>query len=458
MHILKRSASVHRLSLAILAASLVVAGDSSASAADDRPEHGLAQAVWESVSGDEELLNFYQQNRFRPLWVDTGQVSPQVSALLDLLESAEADGLRPGNYLRPGLMDALRNSGSGTAEDLARLDIELSKAFVAYVRDVRTVREVRIVYGEPALRPSLASAWEILSAGSSAPSIAEYVREMRWMNPIYAGLRRSIAEALTKETSPEELDLLHLNLERARALPAQDSSYILVDAAAAQLTVFEAGKAKKTMRVVVGAPGDATPMMVGMLRYATLNPYWHVPLDLTRERIAPRVLAEGMGYFRGRGYEVVDDWISGQVIDPETIDWNAVADGSVELFVRQKPGPRNGMGKVKFQFPNDLGIYLHDTPAKHLFELDDRSASAGCVRLEDADALATILFGERPVPQSAEPEQTLHLPEPIPVFITYLTAVPKDGRIVHREDVYGWDEARPASVAAIPAQGDGALP
>jgi murein L,D-transpeptidase YcbB/YkuD len=287
--------------------------------------------------------------------------------------------------------------------------------------------------------------------------MVDYVREMAWMNPIYTGLRQSIAEAIATEGTTPDLGLLQLNLERARALPAREDPYILVDAAAAQLTVFDGGEAQETMRVVVGAPEDATPMMVGMLRYATLNPYWHVPPDLTRERIAPRVIDEGMSYFRGRGYEVVDDWVSGQVIDPTTIDWQAVADGSIELFIRQKPGPRNGMGKVKFQFPNNLGIYLHDTPAKHLFELDDRSASAGCVRLEDADALAAILFGEQPVPQSDEPEQTLHLPEPVPVYITYLTAVPENGRIVRREDIYGWDDEESASVAAIPKQGEEAL-
>ena len=457
MKLFKRRISARRTPLLVFAAALVAAAPASATAADSSAQHPLAQAVWENVRGDEELLIFYQQHRFRPLWIEAGQSAPQASALLELLGSAEADGLESSDYLHPAVSSAISNSEAGASDDLARLEIALSRAFVAYMRDVREVRDADIVYGEPLLRPSPASAWEILSAAAEAPSMVDYVREMAWMNPIYTGLRQSIAEAIAKEGTTPDLGLLQLNLERARALPAREDPYILVDAAAAQLTVFDGGEAQETMRVVVGAPEDATPMMVGMLRYATLNPYWHVPPDLTRERIAPRVIDEGMSYFRGRGYEVVDDWVSGQVIDPRTIDWQAVADGSIELFIRQKPGPRNAMGRIKFQFPNNLGIYLHDTPAKHLFELDNRSASAGCVRLEDADALAAILFGEQPMPQSSEPEQTLHLPEPVPVYITYLTAVPENGRIVRREDIYGWDDEKLASVAPVPEQGEGAL-
>jgi len=246
----------------------------------------------------------------------------------------------------------------------------------------------------------------------------------------------------------EEERLVRLNLERARILPAHEDRYILVDAAAARLFYYEGGKIRDSMRVVVGTPDQPTPMMVGMIRYATLNPYWHVPPDLARARIAPRVLAEGLSYFNNRGYEVVSEWSrNARVIDPSTVDWKAVADGKKQVLVRQRPGPSNGMGKVKFQFPNELGIYLHDTPAKQLFNEDQRGFSAGCVRLENADGLGRLLFGSNPRAQSNEPEQTVSLPSPVPLYITYLTTIADKGRLVQRRDIYGRDSVQSAALA-----------
>ena len=102
------------------------------------------------------------------------------------------------------------------------------------------------------------------------------------------------------------------------------------------------------------------------------------------------------------------------------------------------------MGRITFMFPNDLGIYLHDTPAKELFRDPDRRFSSGCVRVEDAARLARWLFGRSVMARSKAPEQHLDLPDPVPVYITYLTAMPTDEGIVFREDAYGRDGVRPA--------------
>lgn len=449
MHIANRPFPF-RLPFSSIAAALLLLSATGGPAAAQTTSEALGDALRNLSDSESQLQDFYRQRAYRPLWIEERRLSPAVGAVLDVLGSADADGLDPAAYLRPALLDAVRLAAAGSPSDLARAELELSRSFAAYVRDSRTVREIGIVYAESALRPAPPSTSDTLAAVADAPARRDYITSVRWLHPIYAALRRAIQEA-PQGTSPEQVRILKLNLERARALPAGPATYILVDAAAAQLTYFEKGHPKKSMRVVVGTAHDATPMMVGMLRKATLNPYWHVPADLTRERIAPRVLSEGIGYFEKRGYEVVTEWWpSVKVADPRSIDWNAVAQGHIEIFVRQKPGPQNGMGKVKFQFQNELGIYLHDTPAKHLFELDDRSASAGCVRLEDPDGLARILFGRDAETSSTEPEQTLELPEPVPIYITYLTAAPVNGRIVRRKDIYGRDKAQLAADEARP--------
>ncbi|HEX6218301.1 MAG TPA: L,D-transpeptidase family protein, partial [Sphingomicrobium sp.] len=126
--------------------------------------------------------------------------------------------------------------------------------------------------------------------------------------------------------------------------------------------------------------------------------------------------------------------------------WQAVADGRVEVRVRQLPGPGNSMGRMKFMFPNTEGIYLHDTPDKELLTEASRLFSGGCVRLEDAPRLARWMFGKPLNPKGARTEQKVPLPQPVPVYITYLTAVPSGSSIAYFDDIYGRDAARTAQL------------
>lgn len=242
--------------------------------------------------------------------------------------------------------------------------------------------------------------------------------------------------------------LLRLNLERARALPANPyGRHIVVDAASARLWLYENGVVTDTMRVIVGKPTEQTPMLAGMMRYAILNPYWNVPPDLVRRRIAPAMVEKGPSLLSAMGYEALSDWtLDARVIDPAAVDWAAVAEGRQDVRVRQLPGGRNAMGKMKFMFPNDLGIYLHDTPDKALFKDETRRFSSGCVRLEDAPRLAQWLFHQPLKSSSDAPEQHIELPQPVPVYITYLTAAPTEKGIAYREDAYERDKVQFAAL------------
>lgn len=208
--------------------------------------------------------------------------------------------------------------------------------------------------------------------------------------------------------------------DRSLPLPARGRS-ILVDAASATLFMVENGRVVDQMRVIVGKPATATPTMRSTLYYATLNPYWNVPADLAWTLIAPNVLHYGQSYLEDRGYEVVSHFgTDARVLPASSVDWQAVANGDATVFVRQRPGPANSMGQMKFGFPNNQGIFLHDTPKKELFSEADRSLSNGCVRLEDAPRLARWLLGRDPASLSAGPEQFVALPGPVPIVIDYL--------------------------------------
>jgi murein L,D-transpeptidase YcbB/YkuD len=233
-----------------------------------------------------------------------------------------------------------------------------------------------------------------------------------------------------------------LNLDRARALPSSDAEgrYIVVDAGAARLYMFEDGKIVDGMKVIVGKKASATPMMASMIRYASVNPYWNVPVDLAQTLVAPKVLSEGLGHIQSERYQILSDWLEGaQEVDPASVDWRSVADGSTELRIRQLPGRGNSMGKIKFMMPNDYGIYLHDTNDKALFGREDRWISNGCVRVEDAHRLATWLYGSMPEGKNPSVEEDVALAKPVPVYITYMTAGADAQGVTFRPDPYAHD-------------------
>lgn len=231
---------------------------------------------------------------------------------------------------------------------------------------------------------------------------------------------------------------LALNLERARLLPGPWTRHVVVDAASAQLWYYSKGALDGSMKVVAGTKETQTPFMAGMIRYATLNPYWNIPPDLVANKVAPKILDGGS--LKAMRYEALADWSANPApLAQSAVDWDAVAAGRQEVRVRQLPGGSNAMGKVKFMFPNDLGIYLHDTPQRNLLAKDDRHFSNGCVRLEDAQRLGRWFFGETPKAKSDAPEQHVPLPQPVPVYLTYLTAVPTKDGVTFLPDVYGRD-------------------
>ena len=303
-----------------------------------------------------------------------------------------------------------------------------------------------VQYVDEQLRPKAPTPRGLLLTAASAPSLGEHVAKLEWMNPIYADLRSALIER--KYADERERALLAINLERARSLPGGRQRYILVNAAEQRLHTFDNGEEVDSMRVVVGKPKYATPMMAAFVRFAALNPYWYVPPDLAAERIAPNVVKRGLKYLDELGYEVMNAWDDdAEIIDPLTIDWAKVASGEEEVLIRQKPGPHNSMGRMKFMFPNSSGIYLHDNPERSLFEEASRLYSGGCVRLEDAARLGEWLFGRKLEWEGAQPEERVMLPRPVPVYITYLTAMPTASGIAFFEDVYSRDSAKLAAVA-----------
>jgi murein L,D-transpeptidase YcbB/YkuD len=405
----------------------------------DPIERSLRAAVTAPARADSDLAAFYRARGYRPLWLDGRRPRPEAFELIGLLRGATQDGLSPQDYAPDALDAATRRARSGDPAALASAELGLSRALAAYVADLhQPPKSAALVFDDPALkRPPTEGA--VLAEAGRAASLHAYLASARAVNPVYDQLRDEMASY-----SGGQAGLIRANLERARVLPANlGKRYILVNAAAQRLWFYEDGQVKGSMRVVVGKRDEQTPVMAGVIRYAIFNPYWNVPPDLVRDRFAPQVLHKGLSFVADQRMEALSDWSPrARVLDPKAVDWAAVAAGRQALRLRQRPGPENMMGSVKFMLPNPLGVYLHDTPKKALFSENTRAFSAGCVRLGDPTALSQWLFG-RPIaaPPGAAGETRVNLPAPVPVYIVYLTAAPGPKGPVFSPDIYGRDPA-----------------
>jgi L,D-transpeptidase YcbB len=425
------------IAAAALAGSLALLASSPASA--EGPAAVAPQSLAQPLAG-QGVADFYKARKGAPFWLSpsAGDAAQQLVALLS---TANLDGFSPEKYRLTAITAELEAARNGRRKSVERADEALSEAFVAYVADLRQDPGVGISYVDLQLRPSPPSPLAALLQAASAPSLSEYVASLGWMHPIYGELRKALGEH--KYGDDHERSILEVNLRRARALPSGSERYVLVNAAQQRLYMYEDRKPVDSMVVVVGKPKWPTPMLTAYIRYAALNPYWYVPPDLAPEDVAQYVVKYGLKYLDDYGYEVVSDWtLNPTVIDPKSIDWKAVNDGKIQINIRQRPGPKNFMGRIKFMFPNNFGVYLHDNPRRELFEKSSRYFSGGCVRLEDAWRLSRWLFRRELTWEGAAPEQPVPLTQPVPVYITYLTAVPDGRSVAYYDDAYGRDKAQ----------------
>ena len=418
----------------MLGASALVA-PSSAGADTVIAAPAVPSAVGQSVA------DFYKARKDAPLWFSP-EAGDAVQQLVRLLNSASVDGLVSQKYYTPELQaEIYRAQTKHKRKDIERADEALSNAFVAYVDDLRQDPGVGITWVDPSLKPTPPSPLAALLDAAAAPSLSDYVAKMGWMHPFYGELRQAITDH--KYSDDHQREILELNLKRARVLPAGKERYVLVNAAQQRLFMYENGKAVDNMVVVVGQTKYPTPMLAAYIRFAALNPYWYVPPDLAWEDVGQWVKKYGFSYFTRMGYEEVSDWTKNpQILDATKIDWDAVRDGKEQVLLRQNPGPNNFMGRIKFMFPNQFGVYLHDNPRRELFEKSVRYFSGGCVRLEDAWRLSKWLFHRDLTWEGHGTEEPVMLDQPVPVYITYFTAVPDGQSIAYYDDAYGRDKAQ----------------
>jgi murein L,D-transpeptidase YcbB/YkuD len=253
---------------------------------------------------------------------------------------------------------------------------------------------------------------------------------------------------------------IEVNMERWRWLP-QDLGprHVVINIADFSLAAVESGQTVLSMKVVVGKPYRRTPVFSELMTYLVLNPSWEVPPTIAIEDVVPS-LRKDPEYLAKQEMRLLEGWGADErELDPKAIDWSHVTRGNLHYRFRQRPGPGNPLGKIKFMFPNRFHVYLHDTPSRQLFARADRSFSSGCIRVERAvDRAEYVLRGDRRWTRlrltralAGGVEQTVLLPEPIPLHLLYWTAwVDDQGVVQFRRDVYGRDKLLDAALLEPP--------
>ena len=357
--------------------------------------------------------------------------SAVVSALEELDMKVALAQMAPQDHEYVGLKNALaRYRQLAAAGGWAPISTEMAEPELLAAIHARHVPEMSDSTRNPsAEQAALDRAAEIANARRAAksPLAAELVRFQTHHGLSATGRLDKPTLAALNIPVEARVQQIAANMERHRWLPRTlGSRYIYVNVPAFRLDAYDSGQKQLTMRVVVGEEyeGRTTPTFSDSMEVAVFRPYWNVTPDIQRLEVGPKAASDPA-------------WFASQNMEY----WK---DGGVTR-IRQRPGDKNALGLVKFLFPNSFNIYLHDTPAKSLFALDDRAASHGCIRLERPAALAQWVLGWDAARVEAAmhgaDNRTVRLPKKIPVYIVYFTAYVRDGKLMFADDVYGRDDA-----------------
>lgn len=300
-----------------------------------------------------------------------------------------------------------------------------------------------------------------VSALSTDSAVRNYMNDDRFDNLLFESVkqfqkRHHIAvdgiigpvtlRAMNKPVE-EKIEIIKLNLDLWRKLPRDlGDRYIIVNIPGYNLYGFENNEITLEMKVVVGRLNWSTPVFSDRMSYVVLNPDWNIPDSIFRSYVIPQA-RENESFMETQDITLLTSWREDAIyLDPNAIDWHEFDPDEWNIRARQEPGPMNPLGQIKFMFPNKYNVYLHDTPARGLFNRIERQFSHGCIRVEKPIELAEFVFkgsnrwsGERIAREikSSKVTRNVSLPRPVPIHLLYFTAwAETDGTVYFINDIY----------------------
>jgi len=390
------------------------------------------------------------------LWLEDGEFNQAGLEIYELINQAESKGLNSQDYLLGdinGIWTGIRYQDveNINPDNLKELDELLTRALLKYTSDLATGRFKpdtleREIVNEEILK---GFPW-IIESIKSDRSVEDVLSDYEPGHPYYLALLEGLEER--NNFNDNQIKEIILNIERWRMEYEQmPGNHLISNIPSFRLEVFEGSEAVINMKTVVGTPSRKTPVMEGNLNRITISPRWFMPTSIAVEDHLPKV-KEDVEHLERGNYKVYT-MENGQYvqINPKEIDWENVEanKNTFPYYFWQDSGPWNALGSLVFRFPNNQSIYFHDTPDTHLFALDDRARSSGCIRLEKPMELAKYLLEDMPewseerlTEKIVDRDETwLNLQSTLPIYLTYFTVVPdENGDLSFHDDIYEKNE------------------
>ena len=402
------------------------------------------------------VRNFYESMGRGLVWLRDAELTSQARGLIALLETADKKGLNPEDYDGPKWAARVQTLGKNSEYGLIGFDLALTVSAMRYASDLHLGRvdphqvginydvDVKKINLAEFLKHSVVDASDVAAAFQQLePTFPEYLQTEEALQ----AYEEQAEDGDARQAVTTRVNQLELALERWRWIPFGSSQpVIVVNIPEFQLRAYdEEYNPVMTMRVLDGKANgkNDTPSFGGRMQSVIFRPYWNVPASIERAELLPRI--EGNpGYIASHAYEVVD--AHGRVAGGNVV--SGLRSG--RFAIRQRPGAHNALGLVKFSFPNEYDVYMHDTPMVKLFSKTRRDLTHGCIRVQKPEELAEWVlrfnsgWGRDEVHAAMEGSRTVpvSLVHPFPVFIVYMTATADENGEAHFfDDIYGLDEA-----------------
>jgi L,D-transpeptidase YcbB len=406
------------------------------------------------------VRSFYALNQMKMIWMDSFSIKADGDSLIQFISQAEKHGLVPEDYHLGRLRAVSQNNLNH--ENAVILDALLTDSFVSMWYHLKNGRVDKKSFARTVIDSLvLSDAMHALKTALANHSVTTVLRDREPKNPEYLAVKNSLAKILMQNlqdtTIARRRDQLIATLERWRWEPKLPKRYISVNVPSFQLKVMEDDSLILESRVIIGKPETPTPTIKSVVNSFIIYPYWHVPKSILKE-ILPSVQAD-TNYLRKHNYQVIDS--KGKVIRNSLIEWKKYTPEDFPYVLRQREGSENTMGVIKFVFPNNYGVYLHDTNARRLFSKSDRALSHGCIRVQKAVDLAKYLAKDDDTyVDAADLEQYLLVQKrlevkvvrPIPVHLNYFTVQSEGDSVKFFNDLYKKDRAMIDSINRVKPQ------
>lgn len=402
------------------------------------------------------VIRFYTTNNYEYLWLNDKQKIDQASIALSLLIQPNRFGLLPSDYHLENLsLERLKELRSSSPEkqqkEKAQFEILMTDGLLSFINNLH--------FGKynPLYQPSYVDsvringfcADEILSDAGRQDGFLNLVHEAQPKFKAYQAFQDYLDQAYAANntmTSPAEMEKILINMERLRWINTQSLDYILINIPSYTLEFHYNGNVSE-FKVVVGKPKTATPILESEINYFSTAPDWRVPQSIFLNEILPEIL-ENRAYLRDNHYSIYDEAGDKVIVNVATL--KEISKNPKQYRVQQSSGNHNALGAIVFRFQNSHGVYIHDTPQKQFFNKDNRALSHGCIRVQNPKLLATQLLefdnSKDKIPAFEYAVKTygkmdIVLKQPVPIIITYLTMLIKNGKPTTYNDIYQLDQS-----------------